>query len=94
MYRINEKERSESSMKSTSNMSQIILPEKGLVASYKVAQLLAKRKKGHSDGETIIAPALAIVVETILGPEAAEKIKKVPLSNDTMSRRFEDLSSD
>ena len=70
------------------------LPEKGLVASYKVAQLLAKRKKGHSDGETIIAPALAIVVETIIGPEAAEEIKKVPLSNDTMSRRIEDLSSD
>jgi len=45
------------------------LPEKGLVASYKVAQLLAKRKKAHSEGETIIAPALAIVVETILGPE-------------------------
>ena len=41
------------------------LPEKGLVASYKVAQLLAKRKKAHSEGETIIAPALAIVVETI-----------------------------
>ena len=51
------------------------LPEKGLVASYKVAQLLGQRKKASSEGETIIAPGLAIVVETILGPVAAEKIK-------------------
>lgn len=53
-----------------------------------------QKEKKHTEGETIIAPALAIVVETILGPEAAEKVKKVPLSNDTMSRRIEDLSSD
>lgn len=47
------------------------LPEKGLVASYKIAHLLAKRKKAHTDTETIIAPALAILFETILGSEAA-----------------------
>uniref|UniRef100_A0A8C4XCW1 Uncharacterized protein n=1 Tax=Erpetoichthys calabaricus TaxID=27687 RepID=A0A8C4XCW1_ERPCA len=70
------------------------LPEKGLIASYKVAQLLAKRKKAHTEAESVIAPALAIAVETILGPDAAEKVKKVPLSNDTISRRIEDLSSD
>lgn len=70
------------------------LPEKGLIASYKVAQLLAKRKKAHTDAESVIAPALAIVVETVLGFDAAEKVKRVPLSNDTISRRIEDLSSD
>ena len=70
------------------------LPEKGLIASYKVAHLLAKRKKAHTEAETVIAPALAIIVETVLGTEAAEKVKKVPLSNDTIARRIEDLSSD
>ena len=30
--------------------SYLKLPEKGLLASYKVAQLLAKRKKAHSEG--------------------------------------------
>lgn len=70
------------------------MPEKGLIASYKVAQLIAKRKKAHTDAESIIAPAVAIIVETMLGKEATEKVKKVPLSNDTISRRIEDLSSD
>jgi len=70
------------------------LPEKGLIASYKIAHLLAKRKKAHTDAETIIAPALAIIVETILGSEAAEKVEKIPLSNNTISRRIEDISSD
>lgn len=89
-----EKLKTERNHQSKKITTYLKLPDKGLVASYKVAQLLAKRKKAHSEGETIIAPALAIVVETILGPEAAEKVKKVPLSNDTMSRRIEDLSSD
>jgi zinc finger BED domain-containing protein 5/7/8/9 len=70
------------------------LPEKGLIASYKVAQLLAKRKKAHTEAESIIAPALAIIVETMLGSDAAAKVKKVPLSNDTISRRIMDISSD
>jgi len=70
------------------------LPDKALIASYKVAQLITKRKKAHTEAESIIAPALAIIVETMLGPEVAAKVKTVPLSDDTMSRRIEDLSSD
>ena len=70
------------------------LPENGLIASYKVAHLLAKRKKAHTDVESVIAPALAIVVEEILGTTAAQKVRRVPLSNDTISRRIKDLSTD
>ena len=70
------------------------LPEKGLVASYKVAHLLAKRKKAHTDAESVIAPSVSIIVETMLGSDAADTVSKVPLSNDTISRRIEDLSSD
>ena len=53
-------------------------PEKGLISSYKVAQLLAKCKKAHTEAESVIALALAIVVETILGPDAAEKATESP----------------
>ena len=56
--------------------------------------MLAKRKKAHADTKSVIAPALAIVVEIILGPDASEKVMRVLLSNDTILRRIEDLSSD
>ena len=65
-------------------------PERGLVASYKVAHLLAKRKKAHTDADSVIAPSVSNIVETI----AADTVSKVPLSNDTISIRIEDLSSD
>ena len=70
------------------------LLEKGLIASSKVAQLLPKYNKAHTEAESVIAPALAIVVETILGPNAAEKVMRVPFLNNAISRRSEDLSSD
>ena len=37
-----------------------------------------------SQPQSVIVPALAIVVETMLGTNAAEQVKKVPLSNDTI----------
>ena len=64
---------------------------KGLVASYKVAHLLAKRKMAHTDAESIIAPSLSIIVETMLGSDAADMVGKIPVSNDTITRRIEDL---
>ena len=70
------------------------LPERGLVASYKVAHLLAKRKKAHADTESVIAPSVSIIVETMLGSDAADTVSKVPISNGTISKRIEDLSSD
>ncbi|XP_076799874.1 zinc finger BED domain-containing protein 5-like [Clavelina lepadiformis] len=74
--------------------SYLKLPEKRLIASYKLAHLLAKRKKAHTDAESVIGPALAIVVEEMLGTAAAEKVRGVPLSDNTISRRIEELSSD
>ncbi|XP_076820931.1 protein FAM200C-like [Clavelina lepadiformis] len=60
---------------------------------YKVAHLLAKRKKA-TDAESVIGPALAIIVEEMLGTAAAEKVEGVPLSDNTISRSIEELSSD
>ena len=77
--------------KFTNNLN---LPEKGSIASYKIARRLAKRKKAQREAESVTASALAIVVETILGPNASEKVMTISLSNDTISRRIEDLSSD
>ena len=48
------------------------LLEKELIVSYKVAQLLVKHKKSHTEAESVIAPASAIIVKTTLGPDAAK----------------------
>ena len=48
----------------------------------------------HTKAESVITPALAMVAESMRGTNAAEQVKKVPLSNDTISRRIEDISSD
>ena len=64
------------------------LPERGLLASFRVAHLLAKRKKAHTDAESVVAPSVSIIAETMLGSDAADTVSKVPLSNDTISRRI------
>lgn len=70
------------------------IPQQAQIASYKIAQLLAKNKKPHSDAETIIVPSLLIAVETMCDSKSVEKIKSIPLSSDTISRRIKDMSKD
>ena len=55
---------------------------------------MAKKKKPHTDAESIILPALEIAVETMISHEAVEQIKHIPLSADTISRRIQDMSRD
>jgi len=43
-------------------------------------------KKAHTDAVSVIALAVDIFVKTTIGTDAAEKVSKVPLSNDTISR--------
>ena len=70
------------------------IPVKAQLASYKIANLLVNQKKSHLDAETIILPSLRIAVETMeLGPDAVEKINKIPLSHKTMWCRIADIST-
>ena len=70
------------------------LPSKALLASYLVAYGIAKCKKPHSIAEEIILPAAIDLASTIIGEGAAEKLKLVPLSNDTVCRRIGDMALD
>ena len=62
--------------------------EASFVVSYKIAQA----KKPHSIGENLILPSTIDIVRLVLGEEAEKKVKNVPLSNNTVQRRIEELS--
>ena len=65
-----------------------------LTASYEVAYLIAKQGKPHTIGETLIKPAVLKMANIMLGKEAEVKLSQIPLSNDTISDRIEDMSKD
>jgi len=71
-----------------------IISEKALLASYKVSEIVAKRMQPHTIAENVILPAYKEIVKSMLGDNAEKEISLVPLSNDTVSRRIGDMSSD
>ena len=64
------------------------------IASYQVSELIAQNMKAHTLGESIILPACKKIVSTMLGNEAALKITKISLSDDTVCKRILEISSD
>ena len=63
-------------------------------ASYLAAEIIAKNSKPHTEAEKVIFPACSAIVKTMFGPEDEEKIRQIPLSNDTIRRRICDMSTD
>ncbi len=54
---------------------------------------MAKAKKPFSLSEELIIPAAAVLAETMVDKTAADKIKTVPLSNDTVSCRIDKMGT-
>ena len=69
-------------------------PAKVQLASFKVPYRIAKCKKLHIIAEELVLPAALDLVLTIIGESAAQKLKAVPLSNNTISRRIDKVSDD
>ncbi|KAM4565907.1 SCAN domain-containing protein 3-like [Odontesthes bonariensis] len=67
---------------------------KALEASYAMSLLIAKAKKPFTIGEDLLLPAAVVLAETMLDKNAAEKFKTVPLSNDSVCRRVENMGTD
>ena len=65
-----------------------------LMASYKAAYLIAKSKKAHNIGENFIKPCLVGMADILLRKEAARKLSKISMSDNTVKRRIEDMSND
>ncbi|XP_066965682.1 zinc finger BED domain-containing protein 5-like [Macrobrachium rosenbergii] len=78
----------------TKMVKKVSVADTALEASFRVAELIAKNMKPYTTGEEIIGPACNIIVETMLDKEAQEQISKVPLSNNTISRRISEMSTD
>ncbi|CAH2005321.1 unnamed protein product [Acanthoscelides obtectus] len=66
----------------------------GLRASYNISLLIAKSGKPHTIGEKLVLPAVEEVLKTVLHKPASDIIKRIPLSNNTVERRIDEMSSD
>ena len=69
-------------------------PAKAQLASFKVAYRIAKCKKLHTIAEELVLPDALDLVSTIIGESTAQKLKAVPLSNNTISRRIDKILDD
>ncbi|XP_037699832.1 SCAN domain-containing protein 3 isoform X2 [Choloepus didactylus] len=65
-----------------------------LRASYKVALPVAKSKTPYTIAETLVKDCIKEVCLEMLGESAARKVAQVPLSNDTIARRIQELAND
>ena len=78
--------------KQKSNIHKVLtVNERALLASYKVAYKIAKCKKPHTIAEQLILPAAIDIAETMFGESYAKQLKNIPLSNDTICRRINDI---
>ncbi|GFW65489.1 protein FAM200B [Trichonephila clavipes] len=68
--------------------------EKALLTSYKVSYKIARCKKSHTIAEELILPTAIEIVETMFGDNFAKELQSIPLSNDTVSRRIDDIAED
>jgi len=68
--------------------------QKALVASFEVSYLIAKTKKPHSIGESLVLPAAIKIVTAMQGEAYANDLKSIPLSDNTVSRRISNISDD
>ncbi|GFT04892.1 protein ZBED8 [Nephila pilipes] len=69
------------------------IPQKPLVeASFRDAYRIAKSKKPHTIGETLIMPCALEMVELVCGLEQRKKLEAIPLSNDVIQSRIVEIS--
>ncbi|XP_072389301.1 protein FAM200C-like [Diabrotica undecimpunctata] len=72
-------------MKLDSSGSTAQSSEKVPEASYELSLLIAKQKKSHIIGETLVKPCLL---------KSKQKLSQIPLSDNTMKRRIGDMAED
>ncbi|KAK2703877.1 hypothetical protein QYM36_017803, partial [Artemia franciscana] len=66
----------------------------GLVASYNISLLITKSGEPHTIGEQLILPPIEDVLKTVLCKSLFDILKRISLSNNTVQRRFDEISPD
>ena len=64
------------------------LSDKAQEASYSVTEIVASKMKSHTIAETVILLACQQIVRIMFGEDAVSELNKIPLSNNTISRRI------
>ncbi|XP_035225125.1 zinc finger BED domain-containing protein 5-like [Stegodyphus dumicola] len=64
-----------------------------LKASFRVSYRIARFRQAHTIAENLIGPCAKDIAKCMLGEKAAKKIELVPLSNNTVSHRINDLAN-
>lgn len=72
----------------------VTVSERALKASFAVSYLIARAMKPHTIAETLILPAAIEMVKTMCGEEEAQKLKTIPLSDNTVKRRIDAIADD
>ena len=67
--------------------------KKGSETSYIVSLHITKSTKPHSIGETLILPAAKDIVKTMFCEKLSKDIDLIPLSDDTVTRRINDMAN-
>ena len=62
--------------------------------SYAVALHVAKTKKPHNIGESLLKLCILDSVKLVLGEKASQAMKQISLSNDTIKSRIHEMSDD
>ena len=63
-------------------------------ASYEVALIIAKAKKAHTIGETLLKLCALVMANLVCGPEEAKKLSSIPLWKNTIKGGIDDMSKD
>ncbi|XP_031337243.1 zinc finger BED domain-containing protein 5-like [Photinus pyralis] len=66
--------------------------ENATEASFLVSYQIVKAGEAHTIGETLIKPCAINMARCMLNEKSAKEINKIPLSNDTVSRRIKELA--
>lgn len=61
-------------------------------ASFRVSHIIGKQGKPHTIAESLVLPCAKIMVECLFGEKESKKLDKIPLSNDTVTRRIDDIA--